>query len=161
MRLVSFVPGISEGAFSGAFFVKIGIVLIKDPFDDIAVNIIKAPGVRFFLADLLIFEIAILFEPGVLAEFGGIVAKEISISGTSATCVFPFSFSGQAIKLAGLGAEPLAVFISAMLSHADGGKAFFAHAKAHFDIGFGRMRDCIGQFITGFVRWFSGTHALL
>src|SRR5262249_15662918 len=136
VRLGGLVPGINDGARLSAFLIIVGLILIQNPFDDIPAHIMEAPGIRLFLADLLVFEIAVLFEPGVLAKFARVIAKEIGISRARGAGVFALRFGGQAIELTGLGAQPLAVFIGAMLRHADGGETILAHTETHLDIRF-------------------------
>ena len=47
--------------------------------------------------------------PGVIAELGGIVTEEVGGGGACTGSILPLSFSGQAVEVAGLGTEPLAV----------------------------------------------------
>ena len=51
--------------------VVIRVVLVEYPFDDVAAQVVKTPGIGFFLPDLLVLEIAVLLEPGVFRQFGG------------------------------------------------------------------------------------------
>src|SRR5436190_1366958 len=46
-----------------------------------------------------------------------------------------------------------------MLRHADGWVTVFAHAKAHLDIGFGGVGDCIGQFVGARLIFLVGPYA--
>ena len=125
------VPGFG-GDFAGELFVVIGIVLIEAPFGDVAVHVVEAPGVGLFLADFLILQIAVVAEPRVFAEFRGVITEGVSGGRSGAAGVFPLGFGRQAIEVAGLCAEPLAIFVGGMLRHADGGIAIFAHSEAHF-----------------------------
>src|SRR6266496_66139 len=108
--LSGLVPRLDDGPLRCAFFVKIRIVLIEHPFGHVAIHIVKPPGIWLFLADLLIFEVAVLLEPGVFRKLRGIVSKVISGSRARAAGVFPLGLGRQAIELARLGAKPLAIF---------------------------------------------------
>src|SRR5262249_1708910 len=119
VRLSGTVPGVDGDGLRGGFLVEIGIGWVEDPFGDVAVHIIKAPGIGLLLADLLIFEIAVLLVPGVIAQLLVVFAEEVGSGCAGAAGVFPFGFRGQAIKFTGLGAEPLAIFVRGMLRHAD------------------------------------------
>ena len=66
--------------------------MVQDPFNDITIHIVEAPGIRLLLAHLLIFEITVLLEPGVLAELARIISEEIAVGCAGATSVFPFGF---------------------------------------------------------------------
>src|SRR5713226_8802468 len=70
IRLAGLVPWIEEDCALGTLFVNLRVVLIQGPLHDVSVDVIQTPGIGLFSADLLIFEIAVLFEPGVLAELG-------------------------------------------------------------------------------------------
>src|SRR5207237_9842671 len=47
---------------------------------------------------------------------------------------------------------PLAIFVGAMLGHADSGETILAHTETHLDVGLGWMRHSVRQFITGLIR---------
>src|SRR5437868_8031081 len=84
IRLSRLVPRISHHSRPGTLLVELGIILVQDPFDYVAIHIAQAPGVRLFLAYFLIFELAVLLEPRVLRKFAGIIAEEINVSGAGA-----------------------------------------------------------------------------
>src|SRR5262249_33369647 len=132
VRLGGFVPGISHHSVAGALLVKVGVILIEHPFDHIAVDVVQAPGIGLFFAHLLVFEVAVLLEPGVLTQLGRIIAKEVSGGGAGTAGVLPLGLGGQPVKLAGFGAQPLAVLVGGMLGHGNSGESVLAHAKAHF-----------------------------
>src|SRR2546427_3114216 len=52
------IPWINGYVLAGAAFIEIRVILIEDPFDDIAIDIVEAPGIRLFFSDLLILEVA-------------------------------------------------------------------------------------------------------
>src|SRR5262249_11185705 len=139
IRLGGLVPRVDDWTGSGTLLVIIGIILIQDPLNDIAVDVVEAPGIWLLFANLLIFKVAILLEPGVFRQLAGIIPEEINRGGTGTTCVLPLRLGRQTIELAGFGTQPLAILIRRMLRHADGGKTILAHAKAHFHIRFGGM----------------------
>ncbi len=117
-----------------------GGVLIERPFADVAVDVVEAPGVRFLAADLRVLEVGGVVEvPGVLLQLACVVAKEVSGRGPGPGSVFPFGLGGQAVKVAGLGAEPLAVLVRGVLCHADGRVALAAHAEVHRLVGRGGL----------------------
>ena len=141
VRFGGFIPGI----FRGGRLIESGVVLIESPLEDIAEDIVEAPRVGLFFADLLVFEIAIFARPGVVAHGSGVIAPEVGGGGSRASGVFPFGFGGEAIKVAGFGAEPLAIFVGGVLGHGDGGVAIFAHAEAHFDVGLSGVSEGVGE----------------
>ncbi len=55
--------------------VSVGRVLVKRPLHHIAVHVVKAPGIGLFLADLLIFAVAVVHEPRVVLQLRRIVAE--------------------------------------------------------------------------------------
>src|SRR6266702_3334794 len=64
VRLGRFVPWIGDHAARIALPIKIRVILVQDPFGYVAANVVKAPWIGLLLADFLILEIAVLFEPG-------------------------------------------------------------------------------------------------
>src|SRR4029077_3024357 len=142
-----FVPGVQAGIVPGALLIVFGVILVEHPFDHVAVHVVEAPGVGLFAANFLVFEIAVLFEPGVLSQLSGVIAKKIGGRSPGAAGVFPFGLRWEAKELAGLGAEPLAIFAGGVLCHGDRGVAVLAHTKAHFDIRFGGMGHGVGQLV--------------
>ena len=107
----------------------------------------QAPRVRLFLSDLLILEVAVLFPPAVLAHLRRVVAPEVGGRGARACRVFPLGLGGQAVKVAGLRAQPLAIFVRHVLRHRDRRVAVRAHAEAHLDVRLRRVRDGVGQLV--------------
>src|SRR5882672_4833535 len=122
VRLGGPVPRIRAGAWLRAFLVIIRLILIQNPFHDVAAHVLETPGVGLFFANFLVLEITVLFVPGVVAQLAGVVAKKVGVGRACATGVLPFRLGGQAVELAGLGAQPLAIFIGAMLGHANSGE---------------------------------------
>src|SRR6266581_5719055 len=149
-----FVPWIGHAL--RVLLVVIGIVLVEDPFGDVAVNVIKAPGIGLFLHHLLVFEIAVLIVPGVLGKLFRIIAEEVSGFSSGPAGVLPFGFRRQAIEFAGFGAKPLAIFIGGVVSHGDGGESFFAHAETHLGVGPGRMGDRVREIVGRLIHLFFG-----
>src|SRR6202000_1063270 len=108
----------------GELLVVIRIVLIDAPLSDVTVHVVEAPGIGLFLTDLVIAAIAIgqdriIDEPGVVLQLFRIVAEAVGGLGAGAAGVFPFGLGGQAIKAAGLFAEPLGVLPRGKLGHDD------------------------------------------
>ena len=124
-----------------------GVVSIQRPLGHVAVHVVEAPRIGQLAPNLLILEIAVLFEPRVFAQLGLVVAEEILGRGAGAAGVFPFRLRGQAVILPRLGTEPLAILVGRMMGHADGGIIILAHAEAHLDVGLGRTGDGVGNFI--------------
>ncbi len=128
-------------------------VLIECPFADVAVDVVKAPGVGLLFADGGVLEVfGVVEEPGVILELGGVVAEVVSGLGSGAGGVFPFGLSREAIEVAGLSAEPLAEFVGGVLGHADGREAGAAHAEVHGLV----RRGGLGDEVFGFIGWSPG-----
>lgn len=157
----------SIDGFGGPGGVAILRVLIECPFADVAVDVVKTPGVGLLFADGGVLEVfGVVEEPGVILELGGVVAKVVGGFGSSAGGVFPFGFGGETVEVAGLSAEPLAEFVGGVLGHADGREAGAAHAEVHGLIRWGGLGDkVLGLVIRGpsfagavFVAAFVGEH---
>ena len=125
-------------------------VLIECPFADVAVDVVKTPGVGLLFTDDGVLEVfGVVEEPGVILELGRVVAEVVGGFGSSAGGVFPFGLGGEAVEVAGLSAEPLAEFVGGVLGHANGREAGAAHAEVH-----GLVRRCgLGDEVFGFVGW--------
>ena len=65
--LVTGTTGLST-ALSRQLLVAVGDVLVEAPFGHVAVHVVEAPGIRLLLADLVILLVAVVVEPGVVAE---------------------------------------------------------------------------------------------
>src|SRR5437588_227788 len=63
--------------------------------------------------------------------------------------------------MAGLGAEPLAIFVGGVLRHRNCRKPILTHPETHLDVGFGRMRYPISELVRGFVARETAAHPLL
>ena len=139
-----------NGIHSGFIFelgVEIGDVLIENPFGDVAVDIVQAPGIGKFLADFFVAAVAVVEVPGVLAEFGFVVAKGIGSVRAGAAGIFPFGLGRQAVVVAGFGAEPAAIHAGGVVGHADGREAFLAHAERHVGVGLRGASEGVGVLI--------------
>src|SRR6266540_5961293 len=51
--------------------VALFVILVETPLDDVAVDVVQAPWIRFLAANFLIFEIAVAVPPGELANVVG------------------------------------------------------------------------------------------
>ncbi len=132
--------------------VEVGDVLIENPFGDVAMDIVQTPGVGQLLTNFFVSAVAVVEVPGVLAEFGFVVAEGIGSVRAGAAGVFPFGLGRQAIIVAGFGAEPAAIHAGGIMRHADRGEAFFAHAERHVGVGLRGASEGVGVLIV--FSWF-------
>ena len=93
-------------------------VVVEAPLGDVAVHVVKPPGVGLLLADRLRL-LGVLDVPGVLAELAPGRRRRIGGLGAGAAGVFPLGLGRQAIDLARLGRQPAAIFHRGVVRHAD------------------------------------------
>lgn len=136
-----------DGCFVFELSVEIGNVLIQHPFVHVAVNIVQAPRVGFFLADFFVTAVAVIEIPGVLAKFFRVFTKRVGCVGAGAASVFPFGFGRQAVVAARLLAQPLAIHAGRVMGHADRREPILAHAERHIGIRLRGPCQSVGQFI--------------
>src|SRR5580692_3897584 len=125
--------------------------MIEAPLHDVAVHVVQAPGVRLLGADfvgralLVQFIGGILAVPGVIVEFGRIVAETVSGLAAGAAGVFPLGLGRQAVGLAGLLREPFAIPHGRVVRHADGRVLLALVAVGFVDVGRRRAGDAVGR----------------
>ena len=83
--------------------VTVGLVFIQDPFGDVSIHVVQAPGGGFLLTDGLQLSIRVILEPSVVAELGRIIAEVPASGGAGTGGVFPFGLAGQAYFQTGFG----------------------------------------------------------
>ena len=157
VRFGCLVPGVL--VFAG--FVETRIVLVESPFDHVAKDVVKTPGVGLFLSHLLVFPAAVLGPPAVFADFRIIISPEELGFRAGARGVFPFGFCWEPIEVPCFCGQPFAVLVGCVLGHGDGGETVLTHPEAHLDVGLSGVRDGVGHFVEIGVELFGGSDAAL
>src|SRR5437016_1194566 len=88
---------IQEELVSKQHRVAVLVVMIETPFGDVAVHVVKAPGVGLLLAHGMGLAVRIVREPGVVRKLTRIVAERKSRFGSGAAGVFPLRFGRQTV----------------------------------------------------------------
>src|SRR5262249_45608989 len=129
------------GSVRGKPGIRVLDITVEAPLCGVAGHVVKAPWVRRLAANRVRLLVGVLLEPRIAAEFLRIVTEVIGGDRPGPAGVLPLSFRRQAVGLAGLLREPVAILHRRMVTDPDRGIALSSEAVRLVGIGRRRAGD--------------------